>query len=341
MFKSAATLTSISLAFGCAAFSVLSGCDTSERQADRAAQKKVDAADQSRSEAVRPAQLDMIQQQYDSAAQGGVSPAMRLIVRSRAGQLRFERVQGMLADLRGKDLQVAQTIKDIEQLALQIAGAQSSIAAMKSIDPASQITALQQRMTEITGGPNQATWTVTGTQVTAPTIAALQAEIQDRTDKIAANTFESGNLKQQSASLVDKAETLRRKSEGETGDQQAADVTQASKYRHDAAVADAQIETLAAKLVQLQNELETATIRKDAIQNTIAAIKVQIDALQTDWTSVEKQIDAQLKLQQQMIAGDGSAPTVARCPGGARCGRRFWRQTPDTGAFRRSGRGRQ
>jgi hypothetical protein len=312
MFKPAATLTSISLAFGCAAFCLLAGCDTAEQQADQAAKTKVENAQSKYMSVATPRDLDVVQGQFDSAAPAGVSDAMKLIVRGRAAEIRFERVQIMLADLRGKDLEIAQTIKDIEQLALQIAGAQSSIAALKSGDPATQIAELQKRTTEITGGPGQATWTVPGTEVSAPTIAALAAEIQDCNDKIATNKFESTNLKTKSAQLIDQAETLQRKSEAESADQRVADITAAAQARHDAAIGDAQVDTLAAQLAQLQTQAGTAAVRKSAVESSVAAIKSQIDALQGGWTSMQKQVDAQMKLQQGMIGTEsGAAPTPA------------------------------
>ncbi|MDP9174633.1 MAG: hypothetical protein M3O30_12320 [Planctomycetota bacterium] len=318
MLKSAAALTSISLAFGCAAFTLVSGCDSQERQADVAVQKQVDAAEKSRGSASNDlTKLESVQNQYDSASRGSssASPEMSLVVKGRAAQLRFERVELMLGDLRAKDLQVVQTINSIEQLAYQVAGAQSGIEAIKGYNPSAEISALQKQILDITGGPSQSEWTVPGTEIKAPTILALKTAIDQKTDEIARNQFDAANLKKISAAKIDQAETFQRKSEAETSDDRVKDVTQASNLRHEAAIADAQADTLAAKLLQLQAAQAAIQSRLAAVASTVDSLNVQIKALQGDWTDVQKQLDAQMQLERDLIGSDTLSSAPAGDPG--------------------------
>src|ERR1700733_7753483 len=131
MFKSVASLTTVSLILACGAISFCAGCDGEQGKADNAAQQQVEKAEADRARASDPSQLDSIQQEYDTLASSqGLSPQMQIVVRADQAQLRLERSMKMVADLRTQELAIDRAINDIEQMGLQISGAQNNMASL-------------------------------------------------------------------------------------------------------------------------------------------------------------------------------------------------------------------
>ena len=142
MRKSVVSL--LSLALACAGLSLISGCETSEQQADHAAQQAVDAAETQRASANDIDQLDKIQNTYDKlASDTTLSSQMQVLVRARQAQLRMERINMRVAILRTAELDIERKIEDIGRLAMQVAGIQSNIDALKQYDPSATVDQLK------------------------------------------------------------------------------------------------------------------------------------------------------------------------------------------------------
>jgi hypothetical protein len=310
MRKSFAGITTLSLALALAGFSFLNGCETSEQQADHAAEKAVQTADQERAEAQGPDDLIKVQSSYDNLANNvqNLSRQMRVLVRSRQAQLRLQRITMMVADLRQEELATSRTIDDIEQLAMQIAAAQVSVDALKVYDPASQLEKLKSQQAEIQGSADKLTWMMPNptpdnpnATVTLPTLAALSQEIAALTSEIQHNQADTGAARKLSADKGDEAETFLRKAEGESGEQQVQDSTRAAEDRRDAALADSKADVLKVELARLQASLDQAQGQNASLTEAVKTLDAQQQSNQTRWTSIGEQVQGQQKVQQSLI----------------------------------------
>jgi hypothetical protein len=311
MLNSAKVFTALSLALA-GAVCLLSGCENNERQTDQAVAKKIEEVEKARLKATDADQLSRVQAQYDTlAATQGLSAEMKTLVRGRQGELRMERTMMLLADLRAKELTITRSINDLEQLALQLAGAQMRIEALNKFDPASQIQALQAQEADIRGGADKPTWTVStggaaaGAQI--PTLAKLSSDIDALNAGIDKNKSDVAALTKKSHDNLDQADVVSRQAEGETGDRQSQDTIKALELRRDSEIADAQLDTLNSRLTHLQARLAAAQAQKAAIDQAVASFESQISGLQTGWTQIQQQIEAQRKLEQGLIAGPENA----------------------------------
>ncbi|HEY1922600.1 MAG TPA: hypothetical protein VGG44_07515 [Tepidisphaeraceae bacterium] len=319
---SAPALTlSLTLAF--AGFSFLTGCETSEQQADHAAEKAVETADRDRAQAQGLDDLQKVQQSYDAltnpSSLQNLSRQVRVLVRSRQAQLRLQRITMMVADLRQEELATARTIDDIEQLALQIAAAQVSVDALKSYDPANQGDQLKAQVADIQGSADKLTWMMPNptpgnpdAKVSLPTLVALQQKIDALNSEIQHNQADTAAAKKLSSAKGDEAENFLRKAEGESGEDQVNDSTRAAEDRRDAALADTQADTLKVTLVRLQAGLDEAQDQKNSMDGSVKSLEAQMQAQQTRWTDVSDQIQGQKKVQQQLIgtSADAAGPVT-------------------------------
>ncbi|MGD0461220.1 MAG: hypothetical protein ABSB74_01910 [Tepidisphaeraceae bacterium] len=310
MRKSSAGITALSLALALIGFSLLNGCETSEQQADHAAQKAVETADQERAKAQNMDDLIRVQKSYDDLASNfqNLSSQMRVLVRSRQAQLRLERITMMVADLRQEELATARTIEDIEQLAMQIAAAQASADALKAYDPASQVEKLKSQQAGIQGSADKLTWLMPNptpdnrnAKVALPTLAALSEKIAALTSEIQHNQADTEAARKLSAAKGDEAEAFLRKAEGESGEQQVNDSTQAAQDRRDAALADSKADVMKVELGRMQASLDQAQDQKASLEEAIRTLDAQVQAEQTRWTSIADQIQGQQKVQQALI----------------------------------------
>jgi PBP1b-binding outer membrane lipoprotein LpoB len=292
MSKSSATMARISSILVCAL--VLAGCESGDQKADRVAMKKVDTAEKDRAKVTDPKMLDSIQSAFDSAAsEPGMSDGGKAAIRGRQAQLRFERALFMAGDLRGKEMGIAQTINELQDLAMQLSAAQASVRALKGYDPSSQIDALKSRQTDIQAK-----------------LSALADSMQQMNATLASDQAAADELHKASSDAQDRAETLDRKSEGERGDAQTQDIVATATLRRDAGVADAKAGTIAAQMTLIKANLDTAQLQKAALEATNNDLDGQVQTLQSEWTVVKQQIDAQRKLQQQLIGDEtAAAPT--------------------------------
>src|ERR1700722_20286353 len=127
MRKSAVATTALSLAIGCGGALFLTGCDGGQRSADNDARTKDDSSEADRIKANTTVALLKVEQDIDTiAAQPGLSEEWSIAFRGRQAGLRPERITLMLSQLRGKEIAITNDIDDLEQLAMQLAGAQSS-----------------------------------------------------------------------------------------------------------------------------------------------------------------------------------------------------------------------
>ncbi|MGD0542293.1 MAG: hypothetical protein ABSB33_12325 [Tepidisphaeraceae bacterium] len=312
MRKLSAGITVLSLALALVGFSLLNGCETSEQQADHAAQKAVETADQDRAKAQNLDDLVKVQKSYDDLTTPpnlqNLSRQMRVLVRSRQAQLRLERITMMVADLRQEELATTRTIEDIEQLAMQIAAAQASADALKAYDPASQGEKLETQEADIRGSADKLTWLMPNptadnpsAKVTLPTIAALSDKIAALTGEIQRNQADTEAARKLSAAKGDEAEAFLRRAEGESGEQQVNDSTHAAEDRRDAALADSKADMMKVQLARMQSSLDQAQDEKASLEQAIKTLDAQLQAARTRWTSIADQIQGQQKVQQALI----------------------------------------
>jgi hypothetical protein len=295
----------------------LVGCGSSQEQADKAAKAAVADADIARAKAQdsddRLAALDNVQKTYDNLANSqGLSPQMQILLRSRQSQLRMERIGMMMANLRAQELAITGDIAQINQLAMQVAGAQSAVASLKSYDPADAVTKLTAQRDVISGSAEKLTWTMPNPSatdpnavMTSPTLFAVTQEIQDLTNKIQQNQSDTDAAHKLSSSKGDEAEQYLRRAEGETGQSNVDDTTKAAQDRRDAAYADAKAATLANDFARLQANLDRAKDQQAALQAAVKALDDQIQSQETRWASIQLQIKDQQDIQQKLITGSG------------------------------------
>lgn len=326
MRKLFSAVTASCLALGCVGLSFLPGCESSQEAADRAAVKTIDDAEQARAKAQNLNDLDSVLAKYDRlASDTSLSEPMQILIRDREAQLRLECTQRRIADLQKQETSIDGTISDIEQLAMQVAAAQSSIDAMKSFDPGPQIDKLKAREDAIRGGPDKPTWetsdstsTDPNAKIVSPTLFAVDQEIAALSTKIAQDKSNIDSARKVSASRNDDSESDFRKAEGETGDQQVADTTAAANAHRDAVIADNTANALQVDAARNQASLERAQSQKASLEAAIASLDAQIQGQQARWADVQKQMVAQQNLQQQITAGTADNPgavTIAQRAG--------------------------
>jgi hypothetical protein len=315
MRKSAERLAKfVGLFAGVGGFVLLAGCEDSGRQADKDAQKKVDDADAAKGAADASQATQFDQWTMDPA----ISPAMKAQLSGRAAQSHLDQGMAAVGDLRALETGIFQKITQIQQLASQLDASQQYIASLQKYDPSAHIAELQAKLTAIQGAAGQDTWTVatpTGDDPTGhmdvPTGAKLSATIDALTAAIAKNQSDAADLTKKRTDDLSQAEALARKAEAETGDQLLADATNASNLRHDAAIADAQMDTLSQEMDKLKLDLANSQAQKTTIDSAIATINAQIQTEQSAWKSVQDQMAAQQAFQKKLINGPWEAP-----PGG-------------------------
>jgi hypothetical protein len=316
MHKLFVRTTALSLTLAFIGFLALNSCETSEQQADHAAQKAVETADRDRAQAQGMDDLQKVQNSYDALANPSslqnLSRQVRVLVRSRQAQLRLQRITMMASDLREEELATARTIEDIEQLALQISAAQVSVGALKDYDPASRGDKLKSQIAEIQGSADKLTWMMPNptaenpnAKVAIPTLAALQQKIDALNSEIQHNEADSAAAKKLSSAKGDEAENFLRKSEGESGEDQVNDATRAAEDRRDAALADSKADTLKFTLARLQSALDEAQGQKSSMEGSVKTLEAQMQSRETRWTSVSDQIQGQKKVQQTLIGASG------------------------------------
>jgi hypothetical protein len=323
MKKLFAGFAAISLSLSIVGFSLLASCGTSEQQADRAAQKAVEQADQDRAKAQGLEDLVKVQKTYDDLTSPqniqNLSRQMRVLVRSRQAQLRLQRITMMTADLREEELAATRTIEGIEQIAIQIAAAQASINALKSYDPGSEAQNLKAQQAEIQGSADKLTWMMPSptaddpnAKVTLPTIFALNQLIDSLTGEIQRNQADSEAARKLSSAKGDEAETFLRKAEGESGEEQVNDSTRAAEDRRDAALADSKADVMKVQLERMQASLAEAQDKKASLDVAVKTLDAQLQAGQTRWASINDQILGQQKVQQALIgtSADETGPVT-------------------------------
>jgi hypothetical protein len=308
--KSAARL---SILFVCAGMLSLAGCGSGQGQADRNAADVLQQADQQRAQAQNIDDLTPIQKSYDDlAGNHNLSRQMQIVIRGRQAQLRQERISMMVADLRAQELIIGRDIEDIRQLAMQVGGAESSVEALKSYDPTTQIEKLKTQAAQTEGSADQLTWTMSNPtptdpngSVSLPTLFAVKKEIETLGAQIQQNQADADAAHKLSAAKGDEAEIYLRRAEGETGDQQVDDATKAAHDRRDAAVADAKAATLANDLERMNAGRDRASDQETALEASIKLVNDQIQSDQARWASIGDQVLAQQKVEQGLI-GDAS-----------------------------------
>ena len=311
------TVARVSLALVCAGMLSLAGCGSGQAQADRNAADALQKADQERAQAQNLEDLAPIQKSYDDLANNrDLSKQMQIVIRGRQAQLRQECISMMVADLRAEELIIGRDIEDIRQLAMQVAGAQSSVNALKAYDPANQIEKLKTQAAQIEGSADQLTWTLANPtaadangSVTLPTLFAAGHEVQSLQARIEKDQADIQAAHKLSAAKGDEAEMYLRRAEGESGDQQVDDTTRAANDRRDAALADTRAAALANELQRMQTNLARATDQETALAAALKSVNDQIQSDQTRWTNIGDQIHAQQKVEQSLI-GDPSTPAT-------------------------------
>ena len=292
------TLATVSL---CALVLALSGCGNAAT-ADRAAKDSLDEVDRERSQDSSLENLDRVQATLDSlASNSDLSDVMQILVRSRQAQVRLERIQLMIADLRSQELSITRNINDMENLGMQVASAQASADALKAYEPTGQIDKLKAQEALIGGSPTQSTWQMPGVSGTLPTLFAIKSQIQTLTQQIQDNQSQTDAAHKLSAAKGDEAEQYLRRAEGELGDQQVADTIQAATDRRDAALADSKAAGLANELTKLQASLDEARVQEAALESAVNSLEAQIDAQNKRWTDISQQIDAERNVQASLI----------------------------------------
>jgi hypothetical protein len=318
MFKLKAAVAGFSMVLACASVAVLSGCGSPEQAADHDATDKIQQTEIARAAAKDFDDLAGAQKTYDDLANNrDLSKQMQILVRARQTQLRLERITMMVSALRSQELAIGQDIADIEQLAMQVAGAQTSVDALKVYDPATQGDKLTAMAAQIQGSANQLTWTMPSptsadqsAKVTSPTLFAVTKEIETLTADIQKTQADMEADHKLSAAKADEAETFLRRAEGETGEQQVSDTTSAANDRRDAALADSRAATLANNLARLKANLDRATQQKTLLEAAVKSLQDQIQANQTRWQSVSEQIQQQQKVEQQLIGQETASGTT-------------------------------
>jgi hypothetical protein len=292
----------------CAGTLPLAGCGAGPT-ADKDAENAIEKADQQRAGAQSLDDLAPVQTAYDNLANNhNLSKQMQVVARSRQEQLRMERISMMIDDLRSQELVIGREITDIEQLAMQVAAAQSSADALKVYDPTAPVQALTEQAAHIQGSATELTWSMANPttadpngKVTLPTLFAVKQEIDTLQSKIQQNKTDTEAAHKLSASKGDEAEVYLRKSEGENGDQQVTDTTASATDRKDAAIADATSATLTNNLARMQASLDRAKQQEKTLTSALQLLNDQIQSQQTRWTGVSDQITAQKKLQEQLV----------------------------------------
>jgi len=294
------TLAAISL---CALVLGLSGCGNAAT-ADRAAKDSLAEVDRERAQDSSLENLDRVQATLDSlASNSNLSDVMQILVRSRQAQVRLERIQLMIGDLRSQELTITRNINDMENLAMQVASAQANAEALKAYEPTGQVEKLKAQEAQIGGSETQPTWQMAGGSGTLPTLFAIKAQIQSLTQQIQDNQSQTDAAHKLSAAKGDEAEQYLRRAEGELGDKQVADTVSAATDRRDAALADSKAAGLANDLTKLQASLDEAKVQEAALESAIGSLEAQIQAQNDRWTSISQQIDAERKVQSNLIVG--------------------------------------
>jgi hypothetical protein len=293
-------VTVLSLALACAGLSLIPGCETSEQQADHAAQKAVEAAEMERAGAGGLDRLDQIQNTYDKlAVDTTLSPQMQVLMRARQAQLRMERINMRVALLRSEEVDIERKIQDIAQLSLQVAGIQANIEALKQYDPAAAIDQLTAQKTAIQGSADSPQ---SGTG--SPTLFAVLKEIETLGGQMQQNQLDSDTARKTSVAKGEEAEVYARRAEGETGGQAVADTTRSADDRRDAAIADSRSDILKIQLTRLQSSMDQAKQQQASLQNSIQSLDAQIGALQARWTTISGQIQEQIKNERDLVLGN-------------------------------------
>jgi hypothetical protein len=303
----------LSMAFVCAGMLSLAGCGAGQGQADRNAADLLQQADQQRAAAQNIDDLTPIQKSYDDlAGNHDLSRQMQIVIRGRQAQLRQERISMMVADLRSQELIISRDIEDIRQLAMQVGGAEASVDALKSYDPATQIDKLKTQAAQVQGSADQLTWTMPNPtaadpngSVSLPTLFGAKQEIQTLDAQIQQNQSDIDAAHKLSAAKGDEAEIYLRRAEGETGDQQVDDATKAALDRRDAALADAKAASLSNDLERMKANRDRAADQETALQASVKLVNDQIQSDQARWAGITDQIKAQQKVEQTLI-GDAS-----------------------------------
>jgi hypothetical protein len=302
------TLAAVSL---CALVLGLSGCG-SAATADRAAKDSLAEVDRERAQDSSLENLDRVQATLDSlASNSNLSDVMQILVRSRQAQVRLERIQLMIGDLRSQELTITRNINDMENLAMQVASAQANAEALKAYEPTGQVEKLKAQEAQIGGSESQPTWQMAGGSGTLPTLFAIKAQIQSLTQQIADNQSQTDAAHKLSAAKGDEAEQYLRRAEGELGDNQVADTVSAATDRRDAALADSQAAGLANDLTRLHASLDEAKVQEAALESAVSSLEAQIQAQNDRWTSISQQIDAERKVQSDLILPTGEPGSVS------------------------------
>jgi len=317
MFKLKAAVAGLSMVLVCAGFLSLAGCGAGN-QADQNAVMLLQKADQQRAQAQNLADLNALQASYDGLANDpGLSPTMRILMRGRQAQFRQERISMMVADLRSQELVIGRDVADIQRLAMEVAGAQSSVDALKSYDPANQIEKLQMRASEIEGSADQLVWNMPSPTAADPngtvsesTLFAAKQAMETLAARIQQNEADTDAAHKLSAAKGDEAEMYLRRAEGETGDQQVDDTTKSANDRRDAALADDKAATLANGLARIKSNLDRVTDQEAGLEAAVKSINDQIQAQQTRWASISDQIQAQQKVEQALIGDVATSSTM-------------------------------
>jgi hypothetical protein len=294
---------SVWAAIFCALGLAAGGCDTQQRMADHAAEAQMQKVEIARQQAATLDQLQDVERQYDSLASQIVtlSPRMHILIRGNQASVRYEVAMLQLAQLRSEEQAITRTIDEIENLAVQVAAAQTSVTGLQAYDPSQQIDAIRAKETAIQGSAGD------NTSGTNSSLASVSAQIDKLNDQINQATAQKQTLQQQRTDSLNQADTLTRKAEGETADQALQDTVSASDQRRIAGETDANINALTVQIGRLQTDLASAQAQKTALEAAVASLDSQIQTIQTGWTSIQQQIDAQKALQQQIIGTDAAA----------------------------------
>lgn len=322
MFKPKSFVAHASIALVCAGMLSLAGCGSGEAAADRSAEDALQQVDQDRAKAesvdnFKVEDLAPIQKRYDDLANDHtLSTTMQVIIRGRQAQVRQERIAMMVADLRAQELVISRDIEDMRELAMQVGGAQWSANALKSYDPSTQIANLKTQLAQAQGSADQLTWTMSdrtsndpNSSVTLPTLFAAKQEVVNLNAKIQQDQTDADADHKLSAAKGDEAEMYLRRAEGETGDQQVQDATNAAVDRRDAALADAKAATLANDLQRTKADLDRSANQQSSLEAAIKSINDEIQSRQARWSGISDQIVAQQKVEQTLI-GDPSTPST-------------------------------
>jgi hypothetical protein len=308
MLKSAVLGRAIVVAGTAALFLLAVGCDDAQQRAERAARTGMAKAQVDQAAAGSPDALRSVESEYDSLASQAslLPPDLQILIHAHQGAVRFDRAMMFLGDLQSKQLLIIRTINNLEKLAMQVQGAEQSIAALQAYDPSTQIASIQAKEAAIRGSdPGD----VDSTDISGATLAQLSARIDHLNSQIDQNQSQTKALQKTRDDASNQADALTRQSEAETGDQQAQDSQKASDLRRQAGDAGAQLDTLVAQLSQLHSQLDAAQAQQSALQSSIAALDTQIQAIQSGWTTIQQQIQAQQQVVQQLIGSDSATDT--------------------------------